>query len=250
VPADQHSAALTGTVSASVEGYTSTNQADLYALPTLAIRRVTAAPTIDGDLADMEGLASGRISHLDVWSGNVAGPEDASAEFYVGYDDENLYIGVRVYDDVVTCHMPPDEIRNHWHADSVELTIDPFGDSQNTSTTFKVGIFPCTTEGFGARAARDADANQGVIEQTAPGMQVASQQTEDGYTIQTSIPWSTMPAAPAQGDQIGFNVLIYDADDAEAAPGANVGKSRSGWASVLGAQQAVTYVWPTVTLQE
>lgn len=253
LPDEQHSARLSGEVRTTALGYTSTNEAELYALPTLTVPRVTEPPTIDGDLSDMMDLASGSISHLDVWSGTVESPEDSSGEFYVGYDDDNLYVGVRVYDDVVVCHMPPDEIRNHWHADSVELTIDPTGDSENTSTTFKVGIFPCTTEEFAARAARDADANQGVIERTAPGMTVASQQLEDGYTIQASIPWADMPATPGPGDAIGFNVLIYDADDAEAgaaSPGANLGKSRSGWASVLGAQQAIPYVWPKVTLEE
>lgn len=253
LPEGEHSAALEGTVSTNVRGYTSTNATDLYALPTLEVPRVAAAPAIDGDLADMEGLATAAISHLDTWSGSVDTAEDLSGEFHLGYDDDRLYVGVRVRDEQVVCHMPPDEIRNHWHADSVELTIDPYGDSENTSSTFKVGIFPCTTEGFGARAARDADANQGVIEQTAPGMQVASQQLEDGYTIQASIPWTDMPTAPDPGDAIGFNVLIYDADDAEAgaaSPGANLGESRSGWASVLGAQQAIPYVWPRVTLQE
>jgi LmbE family N-acetylglucosaminyl deacetylase len=251
LPEHRHSVAVDGSVSATVDGYTSTNQASFYALPTLTIPRVTTPPTIDGDLADMRGLASGSISHEDRWSGSIDGPEDVSGEFFVGYDDDYLYVGVRVIDDEVVCHMPPDEIRNHWHADSVELTIDPTGESENTSTTFKVGIFPCTTEGFEARASRDADANQGVIERTAPGMLVASQRLEDGYAIQTRIAWEDLPARPAPGDTIGFNVLIYDADDAAAGaanPGANLGKSRSGWASVLGAQQAIPYVWPSVTL--
>lgn len=251
LPEDRHSVSVSGTVTTTVGGYTSTSEANFYALPTVTIPRVTTPPTIDGDLSDMEDLASGSISHADRWSGTIEGPEDVSGQFFVGYDDEYLYVGVRVVDDVVVCHMPPDEIRNHWHADSVELTIDPTGDAENTSTTFKVGIFPCTTESFEARASRDADANQGVIERTAPGMQVASQLLGDGYTIQTRIAWEDMPAQPAPGDAIRFNVLIYDADDAErgaANPGANLGKSRSGWASVLGAQQAIPYTWPVVTL--
>jgi hypothetical protein len=132
----------------------------------------------------------------------------------------------------------------------VEVTIDPSGQSQNTSTTFKSGIFPCTTESFEARAERDADANQGVIEETAPGMEVASQQTENGYTLEMKIPWDDMPSRPEPGGTIGFNVLIYDGDQASAGPGADIGESRVGWASVIGAQQVVPYVWPKVTLEQ
>jgi hypothetical protein len=57
-----------------------------------------------------------------------------------------------------------------------------------------------------------------------------------------------MPARPRPGDTIGFNVLIYDADDVDAEPGAHAGKSRSGWSSVRGDQQSVPYLWPRVRL--
>ena len=250
LPSDRQSASLTGTVSATVGDYTSTNQADIYALPTLDIARVEVPPTIDGDLSDMQSLTAHEFSHTDLGSGEAEGPEDTGGQFYAAYDDENLYLGVRVTDQTVVCNIDPNDIRGHWRSDSVEVTIDPTAESANTSTTFKTGIFPCTTEGFGARGERDADANQGVIEETAPGMAVASQQTENGYVIEMAIPWTAMPGQPQQGDTIGLNVLVYDGDQADAQPGANVGESRAGWASVIGAQQATPYVWPMVTLGE
>lgn len=250
LPANEHSTTIEGTVSTTIAGYTSSNQADIYALPTFTATRVETPPTIDGDLADMQSLPSQEITSADLWSGEAEGPEDTGGQFYVGYDDENLYVGVQVTDQTVVCNIEPDDIRGHWRSDSVEITIDPTGESANTSTTFKTGIFPCTTAGFEARAERDADANQGVIEETAPGMRVASQRTETGYIIETSIPWEDMPAQASTGDTIGFNVLIYDGDLADARAGANVGESRAGWASVIGAQQAIPYVWPEVTLGE
>jgi Carbohydrate family 9 binding domain-like len=249
VPEGMHSAALSGAVSINGSDAASRNPADLFALPTLSIPRVAEAPTIDGDLSDMQSLPAHDISHLDLWSGTAEGPEDTGGQFRVGYDDAHLYIGVRVTDQTVVCNIEPDNIRAHWRSDSVEVTIDPSGQSQNTSTTFKSGIFPCTTASFEARAERDADANQGVIEETAPGMEVASQRTENGYTIEIKIPWVDMPSQPVPGSTIGFNVLIYDGDQADASPGANIGESRVGWASVIGAQQAVPYVWPKVVLE-
>jgi LmbE family N-acetylglucosaminyl deacetylase len=250
VPEGRHSAALSGTVSISGSDAASSNPANLFALPTLSIPRVAEAPTIDGDLSDMQSLPVHDISHLDLWSGAAEGPEDTGGQFHVGYDDTHLYIGVRVTDQNVVCNIEPDNIRAHWRSDSVEVTIDPSGQSQNTSTTFKSGIFPCTTENFEARAERDADANQGVIEETAPGMEVASQPTANGYIIEIKIPWGDMPSQPVPGSTIGFNVLIYDGDQADASPGANIGESRAGWASVSGAQQAIPYVWPKVMLEQ
>jgi hypothetical protein len=81
-------------------------------------------------------------------------------------------------------------------------------------------------------------------------MEVASQQIEGGYTLEIKISWADMPSQPEQGGKIGFNVLIYDGDQADAGPGADIGESRVGWASVIEQQQAVPYVWPKVTLEQ
>jgi hypothetical protein len=81
-------------------------------------------------------------------------------------------------------------------------------------------------------------------------MEVASQRTANGYIIEIKIPWGDMPSQPVPGSTIGFNVLIYDGDQADASPGANIGESRAGWASVSGAQQAIPYVWPKVMLEQ
>ena len=249
LPTGRQSAAVSTTVVGSAGGYTSRDRADVFLLPTLTVPRLNEPPVVDGDLADMAGLASGRFSHLDVWEGAANDDADSSGVFYVGYDESRLYVGVRVYDDSVICNIPPDDIRGHWRSDSVEITVDPSGHSSDTSTTFKTGVFPCTTQGFEARAERDADANQGPIERTAPGMRVASRRLDDGYAIEVSIPWAVMPAVPSPGDLVGFNVLVYDGDLQDARPGANINESRIGWASVLGAQQATPYVWPKVRLE-
>ena len=248
LPAGKGSASTVGTVSVASGNYKSSNEADLYVLPTLTVQRVATPPTIDGDLADMQSLPAFDISAADLWEGEAEGNADISGQFRVAYDDQNFYLGVRVRDQSVVCNIAPDDIRAHWRSDSVEVTIDPSGKSENTSSTFKAGIFPCTTDGFVAKGERDADADQGIIEKTAPGMKIASKRLDDGYALELRIPWADMPSQPSAGGTIGFNVLLYDGDQADARAGANVGESRTGWASVIGAQQAVPYVWPKVTL--
>ena len=200
---------------------------------------------IDGSLAEWSRHQTHAISSEYLWSGTLpGGDKDCSAIFNTAYDKNNLYVAVDVQDDVVVCNIKPTDIKGHWRSDSVEISVDPSGQSENTLTVFKVGIFPCTTEGDCARAARDADARQGIIEKTAPGMKVASRLTDRGYTIEASIPWSDMPGDIALGPEraIGFNIMIYDGDDTTAGPGANIGKARLAW-SYRPSVQALPYYY-------
>jgi hypothetical protein len=87
------------------------------------------------------------------------------------------------------------------------------------------------------------------MEVTAPGMQVASMRTDDGYTLEARIPWSAMPETPGAGDEIGLNIIIYDGDLRDARVGANISESGLGWAAFRwGGKQALPYLWPRVVL--
>ncbi len=214
-------------------------------LPVMDLAPAAGPMRIDGDLTDWEGVEPHAISSDHIWSGSVpGGDDDLSAVFRTTYDQENLYVAVDVRDDVVVCNIAPDDVKGHWRSDAVEICVDPSGRSDNTLTVFKAGIFPGTTEGRQPRAARDADARQGVIEKTAPGMRVASRFTGHGYIIETAIPWSDMPggSAPSAGETIGFNLVIYDGDEADAGPGANIGKARLAW-SYRPSAQALPYYY-------
>jgi LmbE family N-acetylglucosaminyl deacetylase len=251
LPEGRHAAKVPMTVRTTVDGLTSEDRADVYALPFLPISLVSAPPTIDGDLSDMEAFAHGEISPEDLWwRQKPESPADSSAVFYLAYDASSLYAGVRVRDDVVVCNIAPDDVRAQLRSDAVGLTVDPSGKSRDTSTVIQAAAFPCTTESFRARGFRDADANQGVMEETAPGMEVASRRTEDGYTLEMKIPWSAMPETPRPGDEIGLNVIIYDGDDKDARVGANISESGIGWAAFpWGGKQALPYLWPRVLLK-
>ncbi len=214
-------------------------------LPVMDLVPAAGPMRIDGDLADWEGVETHAISSAHIWSGSVpGGDDDLSAVFRTTYDQENLYVAVDVRDDVVVCNIAPDDVKGHWRSDAVEICVDPSGQSDNTLTVFKAGVFPGTTAGREPRAARDADARQGVIEKTAPGMQVASRFTGHGYIIETAIPWSDMPggSVPSAGETIGFNLVIYDGDEADAGPGANIGKARLAW-SYRPSAQALPYYY-------
>jgi hypothetical protein len=251
LPPSRHSAKLPLKMRTGASGVSSEDVGEAYVLPTLAVPRASTAPRIDGDLTDLAGFARGEISHQDVWwRRRPDGPEDSSAVFFLAYDSENLYAGVEVRDDVVVCNIAPDDIKAQLRSDAVGITVDPSGASRDTSTVLQAAAFPCTTDGFAARGFRDADANQGIMEETAPGMEVQSRKIDHGYTLEARIPWSVMPREPRPGDEIALNIVVYDGDAKDARVGANVSESGIAWAAFeWGGKQALPYLWPRVVLE-
>jgi hypothetical protein len=250
LPPGRHSARVPVTVRVNTGQGLSEDVAEIYVLPSLVAPRVAAAPSIDGDLGDMLALGRGEIAPNDVWWRRPANDAaDLSADFYVGYDAKFLYVGARVRDNAAVCNIAPDDVKAQLRSDAIGVTVDPSGGSRDTSTTLQAAAFPCTTAGFGARGFRDADARPGLIEETAPGMLVASKRTEAGYDIEFAIPWSAMKAPPAAGAEIGLNVVLYDGDEKEARVGANISETGLAWAAFeWGGKQALPYLWPRVVL--
>jgi hypothetical protein len=250
LPEGRHAARLPVTIKATSSGAVSQDTAEIYVLPSLTAPRAASAPKIDGDLSDMRSFTSAKISPADVWWRRAATNDaDLSADFFVAYDAKFLYVGAHVRDELVVCNIAPDDVKAQLRSDAIGITVDPSGASRDTSTTLQAAAFPCTTAGFGARGFRDADARQGLMEETAPGMQVASKKTADGYDFEAAIPWSAMPKQPAPGDEIALNVVLYDGDDKDARLGANISETGVAWAAFeWGGKQALPYLWPRVVL--
>ncbi len=230
IPADAELTART-----SIGGSTTTDSLRLHPVPSLAVRRVSAAPSLDGADTGWKIISATFISPTNLVSGAVRNAADSSAWFRLCHDGQTLFVDVEVTDDLVVTNIAPDDIRGHWRADSVEICVDPEAGAESTVRCFKVGIFPFDTTGV-ARAARDADANQGLIEETAPGMRVVSRRTPAGYRIQAAIPFRDIGVLPLQGKRLGFNIIVYDGDKAGAALGENINKSRIAWAPRAGVQ--------------
>jgi LmbE family N-acetylglucosaminyl deacetylase len=167
--------------------------------------------------------------------GKVDSEKDLYAGFVLTYDREDLVVVVQVTDDIVVSNIEPNDIKGHWRSDSVEICIDPNPGSEHTLNTFKLGIFPFDSTGQ-VRGARDADANQGPIERTAPEVRLSSERTRDGYVIQATIPWRYINAKPKRGTELGFNIIIYDGDKKDAAPGENINEARIAWSPRPGVQ--------------
>ena len=206
-----------------------------HPVPRSQVPRLKKPPALDGTGAGWEQLPVNRIPPENLVQGKVANEADSSASFRLGHDGKSLFVDVEVNDDRVVSNIAPNDIKGHWRSDSVEICIDPIAGAEDTMGCFKVGIFPFDNTGS-VRAARDADANQGPIEETAPSMRLVSRRTPAGYRIQAAIPFREIGISPAKVRRIGFNLIVYDGDKANAALGENINKSRIAWSPRAGVQ--------------
>jgi LmbE family N-acetylglucosaminyl deacetylase len=206
-----------------------------HLLPRAQVTRVNEPPSLDATDHGWETLPIFEITPTQLVEGHVKDDADSSAKFRIAHDGRTLFVDVQVKDDVVVTNIAPNDIKGHWRSDSVEICVDPVGGSEHTFGCYKMGIFPFDTTGV-VRGERDADAHQGPIEETAPGARLRSFRTPDGYRIKVSIPFAELGLNYPQRRGLGFNLIIYDGDKADAALGENINKSRIAWSPRAGVQ--------------
>ncbi|MFB9470097.1 sugar-binding protein [Nonomuraea salmonea] len=229
------------TITTTVDGGGSaTARPALELVPATTVPQAETAPAVDGAEGDGE-YAGDPIDISRLWEGSAcASAADCSGTARAAWHDDTLYLLVHVKDDVLGTPLAASDCKRHWRTDAVEVTLDPRGTSENTSTTFKAAVLPVTAEGPPCFL-RDADNRQGPGEETAPGMKVASTTGDGGYTVELSIPMEVLPGAvdPAH---LGLNILVYDSDTQD-----KTGQTRIGW-STWGGVQGDPYRWGVATL--
>jgi LmbE family N-acetylglucosaminyl deacetylase len=269
------------TTSYSAPAGSASEELSLTVVPTTTIGAAPAAPTLDA----VEGAGEYTGPALDIsrrWEGQNCSPNgtDCGTGSFakVNWHDDDLYLYVHVVDDLQSFPVTPEGCWAHWLADSVEILLDARGNSVDTSTTFKSGIFPFTDDPTGSAGngvngpcwERDADNHQGyssgpladTVEggPNAPGMEVVTNavlnagRTYDGgaYDLEVKIPLDVLPAAvgPTSGAPTG-DPASNDADplfmglnitpyDSDTQD--HTGQTRLAW-SPFGSQQSEPYRW-------
>ena len=235
---------LTATTTA--DGITATLTQGLHLVPRLVAARSDGVE-VDGQRGDTE-YPGDPIDIGTLWEGEEVTPEDASGSTWVTYDDENLFVFVQVTDDTLGALLPEEDNKQRFRTDSIEIMIDPRGASDDTSSTFILGVLPGTAaeDGIGGPVAgRDHDNRQGPIDEVAPGVRIAASISEpyEGYVIETRIPFAELPDG-VDPTNIGFNVVVYDSDTDD-----QTGQSRIGWSTFPGIQ-ADPYRWGVLELPD
>ncbi|MEE6294941.1 NEW3 domain-containing protein [Georgenia wangjunii] len=248
-------------------------------VPTTVIPELDATPTLDAVDDDEYGDA---IEIGGRWEGAECDPDgtDCGDGSYakIAWQDDALYAFIHVVDDTQSAAAPPERCFGHWLVDSVEVLLDPRGDSVDTSTTFKSGIFPFTDDPTGSAGngengpcwTRDADNHQGfssgpladTVEDgpNAPGMEVVSDAeiTPDGayaggaYNVEIKIPLDVLPAAvgptstpptgEAETNDVDPDYLGLNITPYDSDNQDFIGETRTAW-SPFGSQQSEPYRW-------
>jgi Carbohydrate family 9 binding domain-like len=146
-------------------------------------------------------------------AGNWAGPEDLEPSFRIGWDNTNLYIAVKVIDDVYAQNATGENI---YKGDSIELLLDNdlFGDYLSTSLSnddYQLGISPGNPNVDGTKeaylwfpAGQAGNRNQ---------VKIAAVSSEGLYRVEASIPWSILGVSPSRGQEFGFALSVSDNDN-------------------------------------
>jgi GH18 family chitinase len=143
------------------------------------------------------------------------GPQDLSAEAWVGWTPEGLYFAFKVTDDI---HIQPKADSDLWHGDHVELQFDTLLDKDYTNPgmnddDYQVGL------SLGDYANVPPVAYAWFNGPEAPGpvssIQMAFNQTSDGYTLEAFIPMGAlMGITLSEGSTFGMNISPSDTDNA------------------------------------
>ncbi|MBB5832894.1 sugar-binding protein [Brachybacterium aquaticum] len=232
------------TVTAAAGGVSAPRAQGLHLVPRLVATR-TEGVEVDAQRGTGE-YPGDPIDIGTLWEGQAVTPEDASGTTWVTYDDTALHVFVQVTDDVLGTLLPPEDNKQRFRTDSIEIMIDPRGTSDNTATTFILGALPGTAVdgGIGGPVAgRDHDNRQGPIDQVAPSVRIAAKISDpyEGYVVETTIPFAELPDG-IDPTKVGFNVVVYDSDTQD-----NTGQSRIGWSTFPGVQ-ADPFRWGVLEL--
>jgi LmbE family N-acetylglucosaminyl deacetylase len=222
------------------EGAASSSPAVFELVPLITVPQAGVAPIVDGVAGP--GEYPGKAMNVSsLWEGEkCATVTDCSPTAVMSWHGDALYALINVTDDVAGSKLKRTDCKRHWRTDSVELTIDPRGNSEDTSTTVKLAVLPITDDPPGNSACyfRDADNHQGAGPQTAPGVTVTSRMSEPytGYTIELAIPLDILPTA-LNPQHAALNLFVYDSDTQD-----KTGQTRIGW-STWGGVQGDPYRW-------
>ena len=137
---------------------------------------------------------------------------DLSASLMLGWDEDNLYVGIRVKDDV---YVQESSGRRIFRGDSLELLFDAdvAGDFYATKLNgddYQLGISPGNPT-----AGNDPEAYlwyPAEYEGSRSKVKIGALPTDDGYRVEASIPWSVLGANPGRGKHYGFAFSVSDND--------------------------------------
>ncbi|MEZ0298652.1 MAG: sugar-binding protein [Candidatus Methylacidiphilales bacterium] len=181
------------------------------AKPARAVRiskKLQAEPVLDGKFSDWKGAAE-----LGLLNPKVAGA-DCSGTGYIGWDENNLYIGVDVRDNEM---LNKESRAKLYRQDSVELFVSTEPrDSGRGYGPNDHQFFLTPTSGEGKPIVGEVtDREAGVVEDVKGAKVWAGpmHKEEKGWAMEVAIPWTSLNGfKPSDGRSLAVDILLNDAD--------------------------------------
>ncbi len=154
------------------------------------VKKANSGMAIDGHLEE------------EFWEINNAvtinnGGSDNTANFGLLWDDNYLYVGVEV-DDNLLCNGR----RQAFYDDGIEICIDGNHDQSSTFDENDLQLAKPVKSYW----VQEMNMNfEGIIHKY--------KETANGYTMEFAIPWAIINTTPASGHLAGFNIVVNDDDD-------------------------------------
>jgi hypothetical protein len=198
-------------------------------------------PEIDGELDDWD-FDRYPIEYVVFGGQNWKGADDLSGRAMLGWDDDYLYLAVRVLDDVYAQNAAEE---NLFKGDSLEILLDVDVSSDYyygalSADDYQIGLSPGSPD-----PGEDPEAYLWFprsLEGTPRKVAIGARSREDGYIIEAAIPWFTFNVDPSKGQHFGFCLSISDNDNRDK------NEQQSMVSSALTRQLSDPMTWGDLTL--
>jgi hypothetical protein len=168
-------------------------------------------PNVDGNLSQWT-LHQYPADFVVYGSGEWTNATDLSAKVMVGWDTNNLYLGLHVLDNR---YVQTSSGANIYLGDSLEVLLDTnlqadFYVNSLSPDDFQLGISPGSPN-----LDEDPEAYlwfPSSIKGSRPKVKIAAVQVDGGYDVEVLIPWTVFEITPVEGQHFGFALSVSDND--------------------------------------
>jgi hypothetical protein len=181
-------------------------------------QRVSAAPQIDGDLAEWTDFPAYESAYVIHRAAGVTRAPTLRAVWRLGWDEQYLYLAVAVEDDV---HVQNQTGNLIFRGDSVEIQLETLYERRSSRigpSNFQVILSPGDFGALPPSAFRFRGNDLGQIrDYIGHNIVVVARQTAVGYNLEAAIPWADLHHTPAAGQVLGLALNANDNDTPDTA---------------------------------
>lgn len=196
------------------ETFTPTPEGPLRTNARVVASFLTKPPVLDGIWNEWTTQAYS-ATNVVYGADQITDRNDLGGSFRIGWDNDYLYLAVKVGDD---SYVQRDTGVDIYRGDSIEISLDTelqadFDSSQLNADDYELRISPGNPDpGKHMEAYLWFPRNIGG---SLPKVRIAAQGGSDSYRLETAIPWSVYGITPQPGMHFGFALRVNDDDDVD-----------------------------------